>query len=290
MTKILSRLPAAALLAIMILILPVAALAQSFWVERNHGKTLALEIFKPSLHSGVYNGVSYPVDYSFQTVALFLSLRWPVGNKTFLVAELPFAHAAFDTKINGVHSFFRNRGEENTIGNPYLGLEIGSKASRFSGAAGIRLPLLAQDHGFALAVGAESDSDREEAFLDFAAIKVVVNYRLKREAGLVFRLRLGAAYLRKFENFVQGNGLFVTPAARIGYKTGRLSAGAYIIFPMRGTNVTSAEIRTVFTRGSNFSFKLTQEEGLWANISLGKLQPGVRINTNSFALNLGVQL
>jgi hypothetical protein len=69
------RLTAAMLVAIFVLILPAAISAQSFWLERSHNKTLALEIFKPTLHSGVYNGVSYPVDYRLQTSALFLSLR-----------------------------------------------------------------------------------------------------------------------------------------------------------------------------------------------------------------------
>jgi hypothetical protein len=282
------------LVAIVVLILPASLSAQSFWLERSPGKTLALEIFKPTLHSGVYNGVSYPADYSFQTSAFFFSLRWPVGSKTFLVAELPFAHAAFDTKIDRPFSFFRNSGHESTIGNPYLGLEIGGKASRFFAEAGFRLPLVSSERGFARLVGQNSDPVRDEAFLDFTVVKAMINYRLKRETGLVFRLRLGAAALRNFETHSYG---FSFPLdILIGYKTERLSAGAYI--PIKGGFIkTSRRTESAFTRGSDFSFKMNQQEGIWANIRLGKLQPGVYIDPsfdgdviNTFAINLGIRL
>jgi len=295
MPRISSRPIRVMLIVVVILILPVAISAQSFWLQRSHGKTLALEIFKPTLHSGVYNGVSYPVDYSFKTAAFFFSLRWPIGKKTFLVAELPFAYAAFDTKIDRPFSFFRNSGYESTIGNPYVGFELGGKASPFFAEAGIRFPIVATEHGYAMKVGAESDIDREEAFLDFATVKVMINYRLRRETGLVFRLRLGAAYLHNFDT--QNYGCAIPLVTRIGYKTGRLSTGAYLVWFIEGRNEKRSEVQTAFNRGSYFSFKITQEEGLWANISLGKLQPGVIINPSfadgifdSFAINLGVQL
>ena len=169
--------------------------------------------------------------------------------------------------------------------------------SRFFAEAGVRLPLVSPDRGFAIKVGENSDLDRQEAFIDFTAVKVMIGYQLRRERGLVFRLRLGAAFLRKFGNLTQGTGLSFTPATRIGYKTGRISAGAYIVLPAGARSIKIKEIRTAFTRGSNFSFKIVQEEGLWANISLGKLQPGVIINPSlnddildSFALNFGIQL
>jgi hypothetical protein len=76
------------LIVIVILILPVALAAQSFWLERNQERAFLLEIFKPkTAGSGVFNGASYPIDYSFATSALFFSLRQPIGGKISLVAE-----------------------------------------------------------------------------------------------------------------------------------------------------------------------------------------------------------
>jgi len=292
MQRISSRLSMAMLFATAVLLLPVAVVAQSFWLDRSPNKTLGVEIFKPRLYSGVYNGVSYPVDYSFQTAAFFFSLRWPVGKKTFLVAELPFAHAAFDKKIDRPFSFYRNNGRESAFGNPYLGLEFWRTTSRIFAEVGIRFPLVVEDRGYAVRVGAASALDREEAFLDFAAVKAAINYRLLREAGLVFRLHLGAAYWRNFETSDYRGAIPL--AIRLGYKTGRYSAGVFLAQLLEGRNEKRSN---VFNKGSYFSFKLTQQQGLWANMRLGKLQPGVVIESrfvehvfDSFALNLGVQL
>jgi hypothetical protein len=176
-----------------------------------------------------------------------------------------------------------------------FGLEIGGKSSRFFAEAGIRLPLVSPDRGSAMKIGEESDLDREEAFLDFTAVKVKINYRLKREMGLVFRLRLGATVLRNFET--HSNGYEFPLTTLIGYKTGKISAGGYIGISVGVRNIKTARIRTAYTRGSDFSFKAEQHQGLWANISLSKLQPGVIISPSlndniidSFALNLGIQL
>lgn len=90
---------------LVILFSSAALYAQSFWLERSQGKTFFLEIFKPNIENRVYNGVPYPADYSFETAALFLSLRAQLGSKSFLMVELPFAHAAYETKIDSGFGF-----------------------------------------------------------------------------------------------------------------------------------------------------------------------------------------
>ncbi|MGH7600444.1 MAG: hypothetical protein ACREOI_29165 [bacterium] len=111
----------------------------------------------------------------YKILARFLSLYWPMGRKTFLVAELLFAHTAFKTKFDREFSFFRHSGYESTIRNPYFGLEIVGKSSSFFAEAGIRLPRVAPDCGFAMKGGNDFDLDREEAFLDFAVKVCALN-------------------------------------------------------------------------------------------------------------------
>jgi hypothetical protein len=275
MHRISSWLLAAKLAAIVVAILPVSVFAQSFWLERSNGKTFLLEIFKPvGLHPGPYNGAYYYQAryYSLETFAFFLSLRSQIGSRSFLMVELPFAHATVDKKIDREFSFFRLRGYWNTIGNPYIGLELGGPTSRFFTEVGIRLPLVKTDNNYAARVGEEADYDRYEAFAErYVVAKAMVNYRSNRTKGLTFRARVGAMILRDIDR--SGDkypGLLdwfrPTANAQVGYETARMSLGVNL--------------------GLGFT----------ANVRLGNLRPGVYINpsfldatTTTFGLNLGLQ-
>jgi len=296
MQRISPRPVASMLIFIFALIFPAALAAQSFWLERSQGKTFLLEIFKSDVRSGVYNGVSYPVDYSFETSALFFSLRWPIGSKYFLVAELPFAHAAFDTKIDRPFSFYRYSGSSSTIGNPYIGLERGSLNSRFSTEIGLRLPLAKTDNNYAAEIGQAADPDRLEAFENYAALRAMINYRTKRTKGLMFHARVGSIVQRDFDYLRdQYFSLFINP--HIGYKTARINIGLNIVIRGGFRKQYRNRLATVFTRGSDFNFTTNQYQGLTASIRLGKLRPGVYFNPSFdrrlidfFALNLRLQL
>lgn len=305
MPQISSRPIMAMLIVIVILILPAALPAQSFWLEHSKGKTFLLEIFKPPVNRSVYNGESYPVDYSFETVALFFSLRLPVGSKTSLVAELPFAHAAFDTKSDRAFSFYHNSGRANTIGSPYLGFELGSQTSRVYPEVGIRLPLIKAGNNYAADVGKLADSDRREAFEHTAALRAMLNVRLKYKTRLSFRFRGGSIIQRDADNSRDIRYRAVSLNARVGYETARISFGvntgirwskvqsrlketeiyealsviAQVRYEMarislgvntglRMSNVRWSEVRTAFSRGSDFSAH--QHLGLNASVRLGK--------------------
>jgi hypothetical protein len=266
----------AMLIVLVVLILPAALPAQSFWLERSHGKTLMLEIFKPDEHSGFYNGAFYPVDYSFETFALFLSLRQPIGSKYFLVAELAFAHAAFDTKIDRPFSFYRHSGASSTMGNPYIGLERGSPTSWFFIEAGIRLPLVKTDNNYAARIGEIADLDRREAFEDYLALKAMLNLQHKFANGLRFRLKSGAIIQYDFD--YRGDIYFTFPGnanAQVGYETTRINLGASLI--------------NAFFRGRYFTWD-EAVLGFTTSVKFDNLQLGVCIILpTSFGLNLSIQ-
>ena len=265
------------LVGLVILILPAALSAQSFWLERSPGKTLMLEIFKPYINDEFYNGEFYPVEYSFETFVLFLSIRSQIGSKYFLVAELPFAHAAFDTKIDRPFSFYRFSGASSTLGNPYFGLERGSPSSWFFAELGIHLPLVETDNNYATRAGKISDLDRREAFEDYVTLKAMLNFQHKFANGLRFRLESGAIiqyaadHPRDISFTLPGN-----VNAQVGYETARLNLGASLILAV--------------DRSRSFAWE-EGALGLTASVKFDKQQLGVYIIApNSVGLNFGIQL
>jgi hypothetical protein len=290
----LSSWPAVAIhIVTVILILPGALAAQSFWLERSQGKTFFLEIFKLDNSTGVYNGARYPVDYSFESFASFLTLRAQTGSKSFLVVELPFAHAVFDTKIDSDFSYYRNSGSSNMIGSPYIGFEYGSLNSRFFTEIGIRLPLAKTDNNFAAAIGRASNPDREEAFERLAAIKLVLNYRSKRTRGLTFRARGGAVVQRDLDQLSDDYYSFLlSTQIGYGYEPGRFRLAANFVTQIRfsfqmvedpfGFEATSRSFRAVQMQ----YFRLTGNVDL-GSVRLGMyLRPPILDSEQSFSLNL----
>lgn len=262
--------------------------AQSVWLDRRHDKTLMLEIFKP-----VYNNLNWKHDnefiysyfrhYAANTSALFLSLRWPVrvGVKTFLVAELPFAHAEVDTRTDTEMGIFRGGAIENTIGNPYLGLEMGEKISPVFTEIGIRLPFTPDDDTYAAAAGSISDLDRSESFGEFAALRVIINSRYQLASGLVLGLRGGPVLL--FQRWdADFQYMSVIYSAGLGYEAGGFSIGSS--FTGRS--------------GSDIYEENMHQLGFAAHFALGNLRPGAYFSLpldyplidSVVGLNLGLRI
>jgi len=163
-------------------ILPSSLAAQSIWLDRSHDKTISLEILKPD-----FQGKD---NTTFTTSALFLSLRYPLTEKVIFVAELPFPHY-------GIESAFGYSESDNTLGNPYVGLEIRQPDSPVFGELGIRAPLTDEEkHDSAIWHGVLTDLvDRFEAFMpDYLPITGMVNYRHKNSSGFALRLRGGPVF------------------------------------------------------------------------------------------------
>jgi hypothetical protein len=100
--------------------------AQQIWLGSGRGGEFSVEILRPDLKS-------IAGDQSFASVAAFVTGRFPLGPKTTLVAELPFAHGSF------TYSYFGGGATESGsgLGNPYIGAEggrDGSVAARSGGS------------------------------------------------------------------------------------------------------------------------------------------------------------
>ncbi|MGH7726797.1 MAG: hypothetical protein ACREOU_15330 [Candidatus Eiseniibacteriota bacterium] len=140
-------------------LLPIAAGAQSPWLDRTPRLNGQLAIAKPVLENQ---------DETFFTTAWFLTGRWTVSENFALVGELPLANfdATPQTFAFPGGSYTYSPEGSTAIGNPYVGIETGAaSAPAVVFELGLRLPLAPQDGSNALATGLLADVDRWEAWL-----------------------------------------------------------------------------------------------------------------------------
>lgn len=180
---------------------------------------LAVEVLKPR-----YDFENQP---TLLTSAVFVSVRLPLDDRIGFKAELPFAHANLNTA--GART-------QNTLGNPYLGLEIGNQSEgnrRIWGEVGVRLPLAPDDddhHGAAATIGFQSDMvKRVEAFTtELLPITGILHYRYRYPSGLDLQLQAGGSYLHAMPESIDGqeSGWFLLYAAELAYELKRFTLGA----------------------------------------------------------------
>jgi len=271
-------------LTITTLLFPIALLSQPLWLDRSHDKTVALEILKPDFDD------EYNTTFT-SSLAVFLSLRYPIGKKVLLVAELPFVHSKAE--------FFGYDKSDNSIGNPYLGLEIRGEGSPFFAEVGVRAPLTQEEEdgelNVAAIVGAMIDQvDRLEAFApDYLPITGMVNYQHKDPSGFVFRLRSGPAFLIDTDKQEREDATesFLLYSAQAGYESKQISVDAGLSGRWW---LTTEEYDT-------FGERTIHQFGLTTSIGLGIVRPGLQIRLPLdkdltefldlvFGVNLGIHL
>lgn len=179
----------ALLLAAAIAALPSGASAQPLWVNPDRIGAFHVEVLRPDIDGAVGS-----------SVAVFVGMRAPLGSHVALVGEVPFARGDFDV---GPNADLESR---TTLGNPYVGVEIGPRTSPLLFEIGARLPVLEEvDAGSS--VGFLADPiDRPEAFLqDLIALGARVHFRRVSRSG--FRLLLHAGATGWIASDAAGDGL-----------------------------------------------------------------------------------
>ncbi|MDZ7363851.1 MAG: hypothetical protein ONB46_24515 [candidate division KSB1 bacterium] len=265
----------AMLMAVMSFAIPLAA--QSIWLDRRHDQSLGLEVLIPDFKPEDGEGVS--------GWALFLSLRAPLSNQLRFIGEMPFVHADFESR-----SFLTSSSSQNSIGNPYLGLEIGRQGSPVFGEFGVRAPLASEDKFDAALVGLITDFDRVEAFLpNVVSISGMLNVHQVSETGFALRLRAGPSLLVSTEDEDDDTELSIGYSAQAGYETEAVS----ILGGVTGrANMTE--------ENADFGERSVHQLGFNASLGLGKVRPGVHFRLPLdddlkepldfvFGLHLGVQ-
>lgn len=237
-------------------IVPASLPAQSIWLDRQHDKTIAVEVLIPNFSEE---------NTTTSAWATFLSLRAPLSKNLNLVGELPIAHNSFEFRFFGS----RISESETAIGNPYLGLEIKGQDAPIFAEVGLRLPLAPEENVGVLG-GLYSDVDRLEAFMPkMLPITAMLNFRQKTWGGMFLRLRGGASLLINTgaeENDFDDTETFIGYSAQLGYESEPVS----VIGGFTGrANLTQED--------ANYGERSVHQLGFAASFGLGNVRPGVHL-------------
>ena len=234
----------------LVLIIPVSGAARSIWLEPPTGSEIRLEGVKPNFKN---------MEFSNLSMVWFLSGNFKTGGNGQISWDIPYAN--FSEKEGTASS--------STIGNPYVGMEIGSENSPFRCEIGIRLPL-ASDEEDAAFLGAYADIvDRMEAFLpDVLSVIAGTNFRHQSANGLGLRLRLAPIlWMDTGDTLADDSEIWI-----------RYSGQAMVIMESGSVGVGfSGRYIATEERDDDFGEKNLNEFGIFANWSLGRWKPSARV-------------
>lgn len=200
-----------AILALVLLAIPVPSVGQSVWTHQDGRATVELELIRPFFADEVGG-------FNAATSAGFLTFRAPVADQFGVVADLPFSRADFDVTTGGSE-------HSGMVGNPYLGMEW-RPADSFLGELGVRIPVGdADDLGNlgAILVGLSGELDRIEAFVpQTVGVYAMGNYMLKPDPAFTIRFRGGPAFV---DPEGSSESLLLTYTGQAWYHFGHLNVG-----------------------------------------------------------------
>lgn len=255
----------ACILAVITIGTPTHVAAQSPWVPPTPAPNFRIEAYKPRYKS---DGAK------FLSTAWFLSWTFSTTAGSALYVELPFSHYDFESSFGSSNS-------EKLIGNPYLGIIIGSEHTSLTGELGFRLPIASEGNSLAALNGTIADFSRLEAYLtDVTTVRGRIGtiYRADSNGGVSLRIMFGV-------NLLISSGLGVDSEimadADVGlwYQGPTTTLGAIL-----SVKALMTEDRLDFSDRSEFQF------GLTASTRLGQLEPGIHLRlplSDDGALSLG---
>jgi hypothetical protein len=190
---------------------------QEAWLGQTAARTGSLEVLAPQFRGGAGMPSS--------SVAMFGTLRWPIGAFERVVVEVAVAHASGAGGGNPyVPPFTLNAPPGTTLGDPYIGIETGGPEGMWVGEYGVRLPL-ATRYSAALAAGAYADVGRLGAFLGHGfSAWTHQGLRLRGASGLTARVRASVGVVFGRLPFASGGGLWLGYTAQAGYVRDGVSA------------------------------------------------------------------
>ncbi|MBN1212421.1 MAG: hypothetical protein JXA92_07570 [candidate division Zixibacteria bacterium] len=174
------------LLAMIIFTVPLVG--QSLWLKHNHKPAISLEFYKIKYERDPWYGTQIYNTKLFNMTA-FLSAYIPTSHDLGVVFEIPYTN--FSIQAPDASMEWGNY-SENSIGNPYIGIEYENPEQNFISTVGIRFPLASEENPYALLQGMRTESDRAEAFeVKRLAIYASAVYNYRSPEGLTLRFGLG---------------------------------------------------------------------------------------------------
>jgi hypothetical protein len=186
---------------------------------RGENSTIEVEYLHPFLKDNSYLSSADIVT---------LSSRIRAGSAAALVFELPWVSGALSVD-ESLASFFGQSTRESQIGNPYLGLEMGSMSSIFFGEVGVRIPLMSEHAAASAIAGINGDFDRFEAYSpQIFQIGGALNLKPALGAGFHCRLRLGPSFDFSTRSG-GGSETLINYGVLLSYESEKVDAGAGVV-------------------------------------------------------------
>jgi len=228
------------------------ALAQSIFLEPNSIPAVHLEALRPA-HS--------EVNFTNPSFGYFLSARFKTGENFGLKFELPVMHYA-------VQDYQGYSAESRTgVGNPYLGVEVGSARTGIQGEFGFRIPVVDRDNEAAQMGMLVDPVERLEAFTrDFLPIYAGLSYRYRSDNGLALMLRGVPVLWAYIGDGSSDNEIFLLHSAQIWYETEKVGVGAGFSGRLLATG-----------DASGFGDRTLYQFGFFANYQFGNFMPGFQM-------------
>jgi hypothetical protein len=215
--------------------------AQTIWTPLDHRATARVEFWHAHLKDGGLSTTSGP---------FFFEVGFPINPKLALSLELPYGRASLNDPTLGPYS-------DNTVGNPYVGMQLGSLSGRtsFVGELGARFAATNENSILSEAMGILSEMDRVEAFVPKTnTLSAAGNVVLRRATSNV-RFRVGVDELFAGSNY-GGNNTVVDYGAQAttdvqnfrfgGALTGRYGATAEGNFSERSNHAVTGTASAAF--------------------------------------------
>jgi hypothetical protein len=238
----------------------VSVSAQSLWTgpqSTMEKPSFQIETFRPQFSDD-------ELEFVGATGSGFVTARLPLASRFALIADLPFARAAWD--VDGTANVAAS---ESLIGNPFVGVDW-QTSERFSAELGLRLPTLAEpedaeDLGVLapMVVGLAAEIERMEAFTpEVLGIYAAGSYRAPLTSSLTASVRANTALLT-------GEGaaedVLLGYTGQLWYTAGRADLGA---------GVTG---RWNITEDGLGQERATHQAILGGGYTVGRVRPGLQI-------------
>jgi hypothetical protein len=268
------------------------ARAQVNWSRTENRNSISLEWSKIHLTFDPHEDI-----YTFLTTIGFLSGQYRISNNVSIVGEIPFS--TYDAgesmpvyynldEIYFDYLYWEGYYEDHQmLGNPYLGIEAGSKEKGPILTAGVRFPLASDDNYPAASVGVLGAYDRFEAFVpDLWSFYCGGGYR-DFSHPVFWKINFGPAFLVPERGDAE---LLADYSIMAGIQQRRYKIG----ISMTGRCWLSES-------DLDFSERIDHIAGMVAALRLGNFEPGVQVRYNldddinepinyTYGLNLTVNL
>lgn len=257
---------------------PVTARAQTIWTPLDHRATGRVELWHPHFDAQSSGG-----SVSTTSGPLYFSFGFPVNEKVALAFELPYTRASVRND-----PFFGDY-SDNTVGNPYVGVQLGAMRQRvsFVGEIGARVAAVSQSSFLSSGIGMLADPERLEAFAPKSNTLAAAGNVVIRRPTSSTRFRLGVTQLFSSRTTGFGDHMLLDYGAQSSVDVDRFRFGGALSgrYAMQGGR-TAGNRSTDFAVGS-------------ASYSFGTVRPSLSVrlpferdvrNLIPWTLGLGVEV